>query len=113
VGEVAGSGDKHLVEAFGAQAADPAFGDGVRAWCLGWVLMMLMSAAWSTASKVWVNLVSRSRMRKSELLDAVAGVHQEVPGLLGSPSPIGAPGHERAERSLVVLVVAGYRSSDA
>jgi hypothetical protein len=30
VGEVAGSGDNHLVEAFAAQAADPAF--GVRRW---------------------------------------------------------------------------------
>jgi hypothetical protein len=35
VGEVAGSGDKEPVEAYPAQAADPAFGDRVRSRRLG------------------------------------------------------------------------------
>ena len=34
--KVAGSGDQDVVEAFAAEGADPAFGDGIRAGCSNW-----------------------------------------------------------------------------
>ena len=67
--EVAWSGDQEVVEAFAAQGSDPAFGDRVRSGVRTGVRMMRMSApattaSMVTASKVAVNVVSRSRIKK-------------------------------------------------
>jgi DNA-binding GntR family transcriptional regulator len=51
--------------------------------------MIRMSASGNTASKAAVNVLSRSRIRNRNG-DAVAGVHQEVAGLLGDPGPVGS-----------------------
>jgi hypothetical protein len=57
--------------------------------------MIRMSAPVNTASKAAVNLLSRSRIRKPELLGAVAEVHQQVAGLLGDPGAGGLSGDPR------------------
>jgi hypothetical protein len=61
--EVAAANDQQLVEAFPAQAADPAF--GVRSHqrgCTGPLITRILSER-TTSSKLRVNLLSRSRMR--------------------------------------------------
>jgi hypothetical protein len=89
VGEVAGSGDEHLVEAFAAQAADPAFGDCVRPWRLGRGLndadLGCLEHRVEGVGEFGVAVAVADE--KSELLDAVAEVRQEVAGLLGDPTP--------------------------
>ena len=56
-------GDQEAVEEFAADRSDEALGDRVRRGARTGVLMILMSVAVKTSSKVAVNLASRSRMR--------------------------------------------------
>lgn len=65
--------DQHLVGAFFADAADEPF-------CIA---VGPRRAEIRTASKLSVNLASRSRIRKRKRGDLIAQVHQEVAGGLG------------------------------
>jgi hypothetical protein len=62
-GEVRRSGDQEMVEAFAVQRADPALGDRVGPGARAGVRMMRMPAPPNTASKVAVNVLSRSRIK--------------------------------------------------
>jgi hypothetical protein len=67
-GEVARPDDQELVEAFAAQGADEAFGDGVRSRCPHRRTDDVDVGAAKTASKAAVNLLSRSRIKKRNWL---------------------------------------------
>ena len=54
---------------------------------------MLMPSEAKTASKVVVNLASRSRIRKAECADLITEVCQQVAGGLGGPGRVRVSGH--------------------
>jgi len=86
-GREPGAGDDDSVETFAAQAADPALGDRVRPRRLGWGLDDVDLGCLEHGVKGVGELGVAVTNEKTELLGAVAEVHQEVPGLLSDPEP--------------------------
>jgi hypothetical protein len=94
--EVAVSGDQEMVEALPTQRADPALGDGVRAWCPNWGADDGDVGAGEHGVESGGELGISVADQEPELLGAVAEVHQQVAGLLGDPGA-GGMGRDPAE----------------
>jgi hypothetical protein len=94
-----------VVEAFAAQRADEAFGDGVRSRCLDWGAEDADVGAGEHRVEGGGELAVPVADQEPELLGVVAEVHQEVAGLLGERGVGGVGGDPRDVRTAAVVFV--------
>jgi hypothetical protein len=85
-------GDQELIEAFAAQSADEAFGDGVGAGCPHGAAQDADVAADEHGVEGGGELAVPVADQEPELVGSVAEVDEQVAGLLGGPGAGGAGG---------------------